>query len=595
VALFGKYLCFALLALSIDLIWGYAGILSLGQGAFFALGGYAMGMYLMRQIGTRGVYANPVLPDFMVFLNWPELPIYWYGFQHFAYAAFMVLFVPGLLAFVFGWFAFRSRVTGVYLSIITQALTFALMLGFFRNNFGFGGNNGLTDFKDILGFNVQAPWTRAALFMASAFALIVGFVICRVIVSSKFGKVLVAIRDAEARTRFLGYRVEAYKLFVFTLSACMAGVAGALYVPQVGIINPSEFSPGNSIEAVIWVAVGGRGTLTGAVLGACPGELRQDLFHQRLSRALLALPARRSFRRRDLAAAARHRRHDLSLVGRNGASAARPPAPRPEAVRAPTRRRVRRSDRWIPRTTTALLYLDGVTVSFDGFRALNNLSFTIEPGEMRAIIGPNGAGKTTMMDVVTGKTRPDTGDVYFDGSYDLSRLDETEIALLGIGRKFQKPTVFDMHTVEDNIGLALKGDRRARKTLFWRETAEEGVRIDRILEIIRLSAVRHRIAGSLAHGQKQWLEIGMLLAQEPKLLLVDEPVAGMTDAETRQTAELLKEINRDRTVVVVEHDMTFVRELGVKVTCLHEGSVLAEGTIDQVSENERVVEVYLGR
>ena len=268
VALFGKYLCFAILALSIDLIWGYCGILSLGHGAFFALGGYAMGMYLMRQIGTRGVYAHPVLPDFMVFQNWPELPIYWYGFQHFAYAAFMVLFVPGLLAFVFGWFAFRSRVTGVYLSIITQAMTFALMLGFFRNNFGFGGNNGLTDFKDILGFNVQAPWTRAALFMISTFALMLGFVICRVVVSSKFGKVLVAIRDAEARTRFLGYRVEAYKLLVFTLSACMAGVAGALYVPQVGIINPSEFSPGNSIEAVIWVAVGGRGTLTGAVLGA---------------------------------------------------------------------------------------------------------------------------------------------------------------------------------------------------------------------------------------------------------------------------------------------------------------------------------------
>ena len=248
-----------------------------------------------------------------------------------------------------------------------------------------------------------------------------------------------------------------------------------------------------------------------------------------------------------------------------------------------------------PRTTTALLYLDGVSVSFDGFRALNNLSFTIEPGEMRAIIGPNGAGKTTMMDVVTGKTRPDTGDVYFDGAYDLSRLDETEIALLGIGRKFQKPTVFDMHTVEDNIGLALKGDRRARKTLFWRETAEEAVRIDRILEIIRLSAVRHRIAGSLAHGQKQWLEIGMLLAQEPKLLLVDEPAAGMTDQETADTADLLREIARTRAVVVVEHDMVFVRDLGVKVTCLHEGTVLAEGSLDQVSANERVVEVYLGR
>jgi urea transport system permease protein len=268
VALFGKYLCYALLALSIDLIWGYCGILSLGHGAFFALGGYAMGMYLMRQIGSRGVYAHPVLPDFMVFLNWPELPVYWYGFNHFAYAALMVVLVPGVLAFVFGWFAFRSRVTGVYLSIITQALTFALMLGFFRNNFGFGGNNGLTDFKDILGFNVQAPETRATLFAFSCVALALGFLICRVIVGSKFGKVLIAIRDAEARTRFLGYRVEAYKLFVFTLSACMAGVAGALYVPQVGIINPSEFSPGNSIEAVIWVAVGGRGTLTGAVLGA---------------------------------------------------------------------------------------------------------------------------------------------------------------------------------------------------------------------------------------------------------------------------------------------------------------------------------------
>jgi urea transport system permease protein len=268
VALFGKYICYALLALALDLIWGYCGILSLGHGAFFALGGYAMGMYMMRQIGTRGVYANPVLPDFMVFLNWKELPVYWYGFQHFPYALLMVVLAPGVLAFVFGWFAFRSRVTGVYFSIITQALTFALLLGFFRNNFGFGGNNGLTDFKDILGFNVQAQGTRAALFAISTLALMISFVICRAIVTSKFGKVLIAIRDAEARTRFLGYRVESYKLSVFTLSACMAGIAGALYVPQVGIINPSEFSTGNSIEAVIWVAVGGRGTLTGAVLGA---------------------------------------------------------------------------------------------------------------------------------------------------------------------------------------------------------------------------------------------------------------------------------------------------------------------------------------
>jgi len=248
-----------------------------------------------------------------------------------------------------------------------------------------------------------------------------------------------------------------------------------------------------------------------------------------------------------------------------------------------------------PRTTSALLYLDGVNVSFDGFRALNSLSLAIEPGEMRAIIGPNGAGKTTMMDVVTGKTRPDNGEVYFDGSVDLTRLDETEIAQLGIGRKFQKPTVFDSHSVDDNLLLALKADRRVRKTLFWRESAEERRRIDRLLEIVRLGPARDRLAGDLSHGQKQWLEIGMLLAQEPKLLLVDEPVAGMTDAETRQTAELLREINRDRTVVVVEHDMTFVRDLDVKVTVLHEGAVLAEGSIDQVSAHERVIEVYLGR
>ncbi len=277
-ALFGKYLCYAILALSIDLIWGYCGILSLGHGAFFALGGYAMGMYLMRQIGSRGVYGNPILPDFMVFLNYSKLPWYWYGFDMFWFAALMVLLVPGLLAFCFGWLAFRSRVTGVYLSIITQAMTYALLLAFFRNDFGFGGNNGLTDFKDILGFNVQAQGTRAVLFMLSCLALAVAFLICRAIVTSKLGKVLIAVRDAESRTRFLGYRVENYKLFVFTLSACMAGVAGALYVPQVGIINPGEFAPGNSIEAVIWVAVGGRGTLTGAALGAIVVNYAKTVF-----------------------------------------------------------------------------------------------------------------------------------------------------------------------------------------------------------------------------------------------------------------------------------------------------------------------------
>jgi urea transport system permease protein len=278
VVLLGKYLCYAMLAVALDLVWGYCGILSLGHGAFFALGGYAMGMYLMRQIGTRGVYADPVLPDFMVFLNWKELPLAWWGFSHFPYAMLMVALVPGVLAFAFGWLAFRSRVTGVYLSIITQALTYALMLAFFRNDMGFGGNNGLTDFKDILGFPVQAPATRVALFVATVLALMATFVIARLVVSSTFGKVLIAIRDAESRTRFLGYRVERFKLLVFTLSAMIAGLAGALYVPQVGIINPSEFSPTNSIEAVVWVAVGGRGSLVGAAFGAVVVNALKTIF-----------------------------------------------------------------------------------------------------------------------------------------------------------------------------------------------------------------------------------------------------------------------------------------------------------------------------
>ena len=268
VTLLGKYMCYAMLALSVDLVWGYCGILTLGHGAFFALGGYAMGMYLMRQIGDRGVYGNPLLADFMVFLNWQELPWYWWGFSDFGYAMAAVVLAPGLLAFAFGWFAFRSRVNGVYLSIITQAMTYALLLAFFRNEMGFGGNNGLTDFKEILGFNLQADSTRVALFVTTVVLLMGSYIACRGITNSRFGRVIVSIRDAEDRARFLGYRVEDYKLWVFVLSAMIAGLAGALYVPQVGIINPGEFAPLNSIELVVWVAIGGRGTLYGAIVGA---------------------------------------------------------------------------------------------------------------------------------------------------------------------------------------------------------------------------------------------------------------------------------------------------------------------------------------
>ena len=278
VGLLGKYMCYAMLAMAVDLIWGYCGILSLGHAAFFSLGGYAMGMYLMREIGSRGVYGNPLLPDFMVFLNWKSLPWYWHGFNMFWFAAAMVMLVPGVLALVFGWLAFRSRVTGVYLSIMTQALTYALMLAFFRNDMGFGGNNGFTDFKDILGFDLTHDATHLALFVITAVALGVAYVVCSYVVSSRAGRVIRAIRDAESRARFLGFRVESYKLWVFVFSAVLAGIAGGLYVPQVGIINPSEFQPVNSIEVVIWVAVGGRGTLYGAVVGALLVNLAKTFF-----------------------------------------------------------------------------------------------------------------------------------------------------------------------------------------------------------------------------------------------------------------------------------------------------------------------------
>ncbi|HWL80875.1 MAG TPA: urea ABC transporter permease subunit UrtC [Roseomonas sp.] len=268
VSVSGKWICYAVLALAIDLAWGYAGILSLGHGAFFALGGYAMGMHLMRLIGPRGVYGNPVLPDFMVFLGWKELPWYWWGFSSFPFALLMALVVPGLLAGVVGYLAFRSRITGVYFSIITQAMTYALMLAFFRNDMGFGGNNGFTDFKELLGLPLNTAEARAALFYAALAVLAGALWLCRHITRSKLGRVLVAVRDAESRVRFLGYDTTQVKLAVFVLSAMLAGLAGALYVPLIGIINPGEFSPGNSIEAVIWVAVGGRGTLVGALLGA---------------------------------------------------------------------------------------------------------------------------------------------------------------------------------------------------------------------------------------------------------------------------------------------------------------------------------------
>ena len=551
-----------------------------------------MGMYLMRQIGTRGVYAHPVLPDFMVFLNWPELPVYWYGFQHFPYALLMVVLVPGALAFVFGWFAFRSRVTGVYLSIITQALTFALMLGFFRNNFGFGGNNGLTDFKDILGFNVQAPGTRAALFAGSGVALMLGFVICRVIVSSKFGKVLVAIRDAEARTRFLGYRVEAYKLFVFTLSACMAGVAGALYVPQVGIINPSEFSPANSIEAVIWVAVGGRGTLTGAVLGAVLVNYGKTYFTSGILAPYWLFVLGGPVRRGDAAAAARHRRHHPALAGRaaaaaagrrcrRGAGAGSGPAAggvidgRPHHHGAALPRRRDRLVRRLPRAQQPLVHdrarrdarhhrpqrrrqdhHDGRRHRQDQARHRRRL--------LRRQLRPLAPRRDRDRAARHRPQVPEADRVrhaHGRGQYRAraqERPARAQDSVLARNRRGGEP-----HQQHPRDHPALDAARPRRRLAVARP---EAVARDRHAAGAGAEAAAGRRAGRRHDRRRD--------AADRRAAQGDQPRPHRGGGRAR-------------------HDLR--ARARRQVTCLHEGSVLAEGTIDQVSQNERVVEVYLGR
>jgi urea transport system permease protein len=413
VALLGKFMCYAMAALALDLVWGYAGILSLGHGLFFALGGYAHGMYLMRAIGRDGVYQSD-LPDFMVFLDWKSYPWYWSFTEHFWYAMLLVVLVPGVLAFVFGYFAFRSRIKGVYFSIITQALTFAAMLLFFRNDTGFGGNNGFTDFKRILGFDITAPGTRAALYWITLAALAGALVLARAVTQSKLGRVLTAVRDAESRLRFIGYDPLGFKLFVWTLSAVLCGIAGALYVPQVGIINPSEMSTETSIEMVIWVATGGRGTLVGPIIGAGAVNGLKTWFTSVLPEFwLYALDLRAG----DAVPAHRHRRPGAPRLrphpGEQGMSstpiesAALDGGPSGDAGYG------RVSPKGLDTSHGAILYLEGITVSFDGFKALNDLTLDIGVGELRCIIGPNGAGKTTMMDVITGKTRPTSGTAYF--------------------------------------------------------------------------------------------------------------------------------------------------------------------------------------
>ena len=615
--LFGKYLSLAVFALGLGLLWGFTGILSLGQAVFFGLGAYCMGMHLTLQIGAEQSKYGEAVPDFMVWNQVTELPLFWKPFSSFGLTLMAVALVPVLFAIIFGFLTFRSRIRGVYVAILTQALAYAAWLLFNRNEMYLGGTNGLTDFKTILGFPLQDISTQRGLYLITAICLIGSYLLCQWITTSKLGKVLRAIRDNENRLQFSGYSTTGFKVFAFALAAFLSGLAGALYVTQVGIITPNQIGVLPSLEVVVWVAVGGRDHLIGGPLGAIViNALRTVLttYYPELwpfilgglfmavvllfPSGLAGLPS--EFRRRlgPLFPKTQESLQTSTLVAdplttTSSLSAQKAGGISLETVPS-TVSGISRFQEPLSFSQESLLYLEGVTVSFEGFLALQNLNFYMGKGELRFVIGPNGAGKTTLLDVICGRVQPLKGRVLFEDA-EIPSLREHRIANRGIGRKFQTPSVFPFHTVFENLSLSLKTEKGVFPTLLAHFRKGERERIFQVLEMVDLAGEMNRPAGSLSHGQKQWLEIGMLIAQDPKLLLLDEPVAGMTGREREKTGELLLTLTRDHTVLVIEHDMEFVRHFGRTVTVLHEGSVLCEGPMEQVQNDPRVIDVYLGR
>lgn len=612
--LFGKYLSLAILALGLGLLWGYTGILSLGQAIFFGLGGYVMGMHLTLGIGAEQSKYGEALPDFMVWNQLTELPLFWEPFSSFPVTLAGIILVPAFFAVVFGYLTFHSRIRGVYFAILTQALVYACWLMFNRNEMNLGGTNGLTDFKTLAGFSLLSASTQRGLYILTAVCLIGSYLVCRWIVSSKTGKVLRAIRDNENRLRYSGYSTTGFKVFAFAVSAMLGGISGALYVPQVGIMTPGQIGVLPSLEVVVWVALGGREHLLGGPLGAIVVNALRTILTTHFPQlwpfflgglfvgGVLLFPAGLIGLPEQIRKLIRRYSKTSPPVSDMGPREKKKIS-RPDAASSPSLRSLGETALIQPPVSgtggvghkeETILYVEGVTVSFEGFHALENLNFIMNKGELRFVIGPNGAGKTTLLDVLCGKVKPIKGRVMFEDR-DILPLREHQIANSGIGRKFQAPTIFPRHTVEENIYLSLGTDKSVVSTLLARYTRKEQERVEEVLETVGLAHRGSMVAGGLSHGQKQWLEIGMLIAQDPRLLLLDEPVAGMSGPEREQTGILLESISRKHSILVIEHDMEFVRQLARTVTVMHEGTVLCEGPMDQIQKDPRVVEVYLGR
>ena len=684
VSTLGRFVCFAIVALSLDLLWGYTGILCLCQSLFFALGGYCMGMYLAMH---GPMDADGTVPRCLFVVTSAvkgfQLPWFWKPFNFLWAAIPLGLLIPGLFGFIVGWFGFASRVRGVYFSILTIAVTKAAWLVFCMNNMLLCGTNGLTNFEKLAGFDLREKNVKVAMFMISLLALGLTYALCYWITRSRLGRVLIAIRDNESRLRFSGYKPHHFKVFVFALSAMIAGLGGMLYSTQSFPFTPEYMTNNYSNLVVAWVAVGGRGRLKGAVFGALLVNLVYDqltslapdfwpyvlgglyigaaiFFHEGMINlrggvflgwlfaappiwkladfvanhfgsafapgshaysvlnythwAIWALAGGYlswlfiSPQRMKVLLAKLRRRVTAGEIGQTesvnaefatdrtpgGQTKAPPPAADEEMLKRLNRIATLAGLKRPAAPEGSLLKVNGIKVLFDGFKALDVDSFEVDPFELRVIIGPNGAGKTTLCDVISGKTRPAAGAVTFANA-NITGVSDVEIARRGVGRKFQTPTVFNSLTVYENMELALPGRQALYRCFVGSATAQESERIFSILRRVRLAEHAGTKVQYLSHGQRQWLEISMLILAAPMLLLVDEPAAGLTDEETVLTAELLLELREEHSIIVIEHDMEFVRLLGSRVTVLNEGQVMADGTLEQVSKDPKVIEAYLGR